>query len=74
MIVMAVHSILTVATAAVTNEPSARRDAIVGDMWADYVAICRKRENEGELGSGDEGSGRSDDESGSDKASGDGAK
>ena len=43
-------------------------------MWADYVAICYERENKGELGSGDEGSGCSDDESGSDKASGDGAK
>ena len=31
--------------AAANDEPSARRDAIAEAMWADYVVICRKREN-----------------------------
>jgi hypothetical protein len=52
--------------AAANDEPSARRDVIAGMMWADYVAICHKREDEEESGSDDEGSGSGSDDSGSD--------
>ena len=48
--------------AAANDEPSARRDAIASMMWADYMAIRCEREDEEELGSGDE-SGSGSDES-----------
>ena len=74
------HDHVAPASAAAANdEPSARRDAIAEAMWADYVVICRERENEGELDGdeeldSDEGSGHSGDESRSgDEGSGDDA-
>jgi hypothetical protein len=66
--------IASASAAAAIDEPSTRQDKIADRMWADYLVVCRERENEGySSDSNDRESGDGDDASGDgDEASGDG--
>jgi hypothetical protein len=55
--------------AAANDKPSARQDAIAGMMWADYMAICREREDEEESESDERSQDLSDESRSDDEAS-----
>jgi len=54
--------VASASVAAEIDEPSARRDRIAERMWADYLVVCRERENvldsddEASRGTSEEGS------------------
>ena len=65
--------VASASAAAEIDEPSARRDRIAENMWADYLEVCRERENEGYPSDSDDSASRDSDEGSEDgEASGDG--
>jgi hypothetical protein len=67
--------VASASAAAVIDEPSARRDRIAQQMWADYLVVRRERENEVYPSDSDDStSNDSDKGSGDGNASGDGDK
>jgi hypothetical protein len=55
--------VASASAAAEIDEPSARRDRIAENMWADYLEVCREREYEGYPSDSDDSASRDSDDS-----------